>query len=416
MSSSLLKTFELPHEEEVAFGTRARRFLASALATPAPASPPALEKRGLRVYKDDGKREYSCCGVLNVSLPDIRYALYSDSSKDAKTVAAIMLGKSFHDAAVVRTLQTRSDADPFAFIGVKYLSIQKSALFTKPKALLCLEYSGTYSAPHSPPLLYQILEWVDMKHYVAPENAYHKAIRPACSMVNLFRPVAGNARAVTIVSRTIYATEMPVYLRQINTTASYCDHVLQLSTLPVARRLLDANTIVQHWVPEADCKACSVCTAGFMALRQKHHCRSCGDIMCSSCTHSVQAPTTVNKYCTKCVLGARQREGPPKPVAQVPPPQPLDRVPTFLYTAPAKERADSDDDERTTTDEVHKTFSRIEEKLAEQNYLLSSMRDVLRRQSLASSQSSTTDYDSCASFDPDSLLSIEDDTRFEVVS
>ncbi|KDO31741.1 hypothetical protein SPRG_03661 [Saprolegnia parasitica CBS 223.65] len=293
MSAQLLKSFVLTHDEEVAFGARARHLLHTALAA-APKATPTLDKMGLRVYKDDIKKEYICTGLVHASLRDVAYALYTDCTRDAKTVAALLLGKAYQDAAVLRALLTRTDADPFQFFGAKLVSINKTGIFGKPKELVYLEYSGTYVPPGSgsSPVLYQILEWVDMTHYLSPANVWHRAIRPACSMVHLFRPVAGDARVVSLLSQTTYAREVPVYLRNLNTTASYCDHVQQLSTLPASRRLLDGNCLVQHWVPEA--KACSVCALSFKALRPKYNCRSCGDVMCSNCTHHLQAPTTVN--------------------------------------------------------------------------------------------------------------------------
>ncbi|KAF1334984.1 Myosin-like protein, partial [Globisporangium splendens] len=50
------------------------------------------------------------------------------------------------------------------------------------------------------------------------------------------------------------------------------------------------NFLVQHlvdpadWVADRERALCSVCTRQFSTFRRKHHCRMCGEIVCSNCT------------------------------------------------------------------------------------------------------------------------------------
>ena len=39
----------------------------------------------------------------------------------------------------------------------------------------------------------------------------------------------------------------------------------------------------EHWMPDESVKECYECGLPFYALRRRHHCRVCGQIMCSKC-------------------------------------------------------------------------------------------------------------------------------------
>ncbi|OQS02068.1 hypothetical protein THRCLA_05533 [Thraustotheca clavata] len=390
MSLPLNKQIQLSHEDEAAFVSRAQQLLKQALNT-TPVMPPSTEKLGFRVYKFILKKEYFCTGNMDGNLDDIKYALYADNTTDAKNVAGITFGKYYQDAGVLQVLQQRSQQDSFQFLGVKYIQLAKTNVFMKSKdPVVYLECCGTYiDKKTGQSILYQILDWIDMEHYSAPQNTWEKAIKSTGSMINLFR--METPTTIGIFSSTLYEADIPVYLSRINTGSSYCDFFSRLSSLPVSRRLLDSSPIVQHWVP--DSKICSVCQSPFKTLRPKHNCRACGDIMCSNCTHYVQSPTTLNKYCKKCVVEARQCGDYPSLIEQEPSPMSVDEsTPALLYL----------------TNEVDNPISQIEKKLSEQNTILSAMRIVLEQRAQSAHSLTATDIDSCVNFDPDALLAFDD--------
>eukprot|EP00729_Bicosta_minor_P029359 gene29359-12297_t len=51
------------------------------------------------------------------------------------------------------------------------------------------------------------------------------------------------------------------------------------------------------WVPDTMSKTCCQCNAAFGIMRRRHHCRTCGLLVCSQCTASHAA---VGKVCTMC--------------------------------------------------------------------------------------------------------------------
>lgn len=87
-----------------------------------------------------------------------------------------------------------------------------------------------------------------------------------------------------------------------------------LSNLPplMERRRLSSMAFVEkwQWVPNSERKACVVCHKSF-ALRKKHHCRHCGEVVCSSCAPLREVDTLAIgiikiRICTACVLKVRQ--------------------------------------------------------------------------------------------------------------
>ncbi|CAH0514386.1 unnamed protein product [Peronospora belbahrii] len=84
----------------------------------------------------------------------------------------------------------------------------------------------------------------------------------------------------------------------------------------VARQRVSSLRFVEQWqwVPNSDRKACAVCLRGFY-FRRKHHCRTCGEVVCSSCAmlRELEEPIfdiTHLRVCSTCMTsaGARQQQ------------------------------------------------------------------------------------------------------------
>lgn len=51
-----------------------------------------------------------------------------------------------------------------------------------------------------------------------------------------------------------------------------------------------------HWVPDTQVKQCHVCGQIFSVINRKHHCRLCGQVICSSCSLTIRS-------CKICISG-----------------------------------------------------------------------------------------------------------------
>ena len=69
------------------------------------------------------------------------------------------------------------------------------------------------------------------------------------------------------------------------------------------KQSLDAaqNSTAVQWVADEDRDSCQQCNRTFWLFVRRHHCRSCGDVFCYSCSsQSVQLGSTSQRVCDKC--------------------------------------------------------------------------------------------------------------------
>ncbi|KAF0684608.1 Aste57867_23412 [Aphanomyces stellatus] len=95
---------------------------------------------------------------------------------------------------------------------------------------------------------------------------------------------------------------------------------------PTKDRHDHATTDGVKWVDDAEAPTCHVCAVPFSLIKRRHHCRQCGNVICSNCSEFVPTPDSKpTRVCTACHVtqSGSTRSGMPSPqyVAD-------DRVPT----------------------------------------------------------------------------------------
>ncbi|OQR92728.1 hypothetical protein THRCLA_08625 [Thraustotheca clavata] len=77
-----------------------------------------------------------------------------------------------------------------------------------------------------------------------------------------------------------------------------------------------------EWIPDTERFRCHVCTRNFTNFRRKHHCRMCGEVVCSSCTLKklAQIPQRQGlqevKVCMSCILNHGGNPGGGRPMTE----------------------------------------------------------------------------------------------------
>ncbi|KAF0746177.1 hypothetical protein AaE_008224 [Aphanomyces astaci] len=66
----------------------------------------------------------------------------------------------------------------------------------------------------------------------------------------------------------------------------------------------------EHWIPDDARTTCAMCNERFSLFRHKHHCRTCGDVVCMDCVTKKVAvsPTADPANVIVCVLCLARRE------------------------------------------------------------------------------------------------------------
>ncbi|KAF0758655.1 hypothetical protein AaE_003872 [Aphanomyces astaci] len=68
---------------------------------------------------------------------------------------------------------------------------------------------------------------------------------------------------------------------------------------PSKRPKQDADNGVT-WVRDEEAPSCHICLVGFSLLKRRHHCRQCGNVICSTCSHFHLADSKPTRVCTAC--------------------------------------------------------------------------------------------------------------------
>lgn len=73
-------------------------------------------------------------------------------------------------------------------------------------------------------------------------------------------------------------------------------------------RLLAKSKANSNWVSDSDRQCCRICLKTFSNMRRKHHCRACGEVICSKCStfNAVNLPSiglTSLRLCRSCMDG-----------------------------------------------------------------------------------------------------------------
>ncbi|EQC29868.1 hypothetical protein SDRG_12413 [Saprolegnia diclina VS20] len=268
------------------------------------------DRLGLKVYakpmSGSSVAQYLAVGALPTTFSSLVDALYADTSNDQKILDSILLEHDFANAGVLSVLEARRKDDASAFLGLKYLKFN-IAMSSAPRDLTYVEHSGTRLNEHGARVLYVLRESVALP--AVPEA---KGTTRA-TMLASFVYTASPRGDVDVTCRWFMDPNSSSILLNFG-AAKVRQMLLRTATLPAYRRIV-TRPPASSWVPDADRKACVVCGKRFNALRSKHHCRLCGEIMCSGCTTKIvyvpacASQAVTGKYCTECVLQARVAAG-----------------------------------------------------------------------------------------------------------
>ncbi|KDO22775.1 hypothetical protein SPRG_12202 [Saprolegnia parasitica CBS 223.65] len=264
------------------------------------------DRLGLKVYAKpmpgSSVAQYLAIGALPTTLPSLVDALYAETSNDQKILDSILLEHDFVNAGVLSVLEARQKDDIGDFLGLKYLKFN-IAMSSAPRDLTYIEHSGTRINEQGARVLIVLRESVALS--AMPEV---KGTTRA-TMLASFVYTASPRGDVDVACRWFMDPNSSSLL--LNCGAAKVRHMLlRTATLPAYRRIV-TRPPASSWVPDADRKACVVCSKRFNALRSKHHCRLCGEIMCSGCTTKIvyvpacASQAVTGKYCTECVVLAK---------------------------------------------------------------------------------------------------------------
>lgn len=354
-------------------------------------------KRNEAIGPDEspGLRHFVARGhVVGMTLDDIEYGMYSDTTLDERAVMTDLYRDQFLDAAVLQTYETQTDADPFHFFGIKWLAtVSPVDKFMSSRDYAFVEYSKRIVNNAGEPILVKVV------HSLAPDNVAgmnlreFDLVRGVMSCTTIYRyDKASNAVAVFATGHldpmgNTKGWLTRSFLSRIAPTLVNLEHCADVKFIMRHSMVLPTEDFVHKLaVSQKDPKKfCVTCVKRFSKLKRTHnYCRACGEVVCSRCflaltlclpgheKRTAEHPSAVieEKFCFKCVHRARttrseeqveqhqlsltstilepatetNNEAPSRPERMAAPNQYVAQTPSVAPSSPQYSVADSEDD------------------------------------------------------------------------
>lgn len=291
------------------------------------------------------------------SLEAIMSSVYCETTEELRVHTENTYGSVCLDCCVLATLEGATLEDPFWYLGIKWIALKSPVKkLVSSREFAFLELSGTHVQSDGQRLLYRILQSVNLHGY-GGKDAYFGLTRAHIEVAYVYwvdeaastpeQPVLN----VCLKGRAHLKGNLPLWLVQLYLKklwtlkrARHPQEVLQsavaggASEFQARKRSIDREKssrsiaggssdrgfgggggcesapfdMATTWVPNEERSACYVCKKRFQLVRRpKHHCRSCGEVICSDCTSysklNVRTPIS-RKRSSRALLVATGRD------------------------------------------------------------------------------------------------------------
>ncbi|KAJ0406061.1 hypothetical protein ATCC90586_002943 [Pythium insidiosum] len=258
-----------------------------------------------RFTKLEGYRQfYRVQGVIRAPMTNIMSLLYADGDADLVVRRQTVCGNAL-DGQTLHVLRRRTASDPHQHLAIRWEAMDFSTSVESFKLDMCgLELTGITLDDESQPTGFKIFHSEDFPE--CPELYTSHGLRRLNAFQSLLvRGVHGSAGHSEIViegwlelDELVPTIAIGGFLTNLTSNLSKLPMVIQTRRL-ATMKILDKSM----WVPANERKQCGVCLGKFGMLSKKHHCRSCGEVVCKSCIVFRDGGDNI-KFCKKCVVVA----------------------------------------------------------------------------------------------------------------
>lgn len=265
-----------------------------------------------------------CATVYTVgTISEVLEAIASPVTEDYRRAMKFLYKGRFLDGVCLHTMASHSARNPQAFTTIKWAAFDDGKALNKPQMPVGTDYC--------------FLEHSGIQKDEAKDELFGFCIQESIPREGEVPPLMGfgldrgelHRTGIIIQStdrRDIVQVSSVLQMSFANCDSAASKVVLEklmekrvsaisrIELLLERRRLNKMQFVARdEWVKNDQRKACVVCMKPF-SLRRKHHCRACGEVVCSSCAPSreVDVVTTANgasvshvRICTACVMQAR---------------------------------------------------------------------------------------------------------------
>lgn len=290
-----------------------------------------FQETGLRLYsrklRHRRKLEFRALGRVPLTVDQVMDVCYADNTIDYRRKLTALLDNLI-DAAVLHVAQRHSDDENrdsrCRYLGINWVAVHNRGFLRKKRDFCFLLSTGIVIDEDQQRVGYVSIQPIEVEECRSMEKT-HGLLRTNMSATLLIREMPDHPSC----SQLLWLGD--VELASNSTSSSSLLSLVKNSFTSILRGLhaiLDVKCFARQtevrradWVPDEHRKFCYLCCKRFSLLRARHHCRACGEVMCSACEFS-QGSTTVERvtdldastcrgrdrkrYCKKCMIAVRE--------------------------------------------------------------------------------------------------------------
>lgn len=257
--------------------------------------------------------------LTDVRPEEILQAVARQKTKDFRKGMRYVHGNSFVDGRTLLTLPSSSSAGyrpTYSYRAIKWHAFKRKYRDDNKTLDFCyLEYTGR-KKPHagSSVVGFCIQESIPREREV-PNLENFGVLRGYLSRTGILISKTHQANVLRVTSICQVDGDLNPAVRNVleDIMQEYVCSIFRVKELIDRQRVSSLRFLEQwQWIPNSDRKACAVCLRGFY-FHRKHHCRTCGEVVCSSCAplRELEEPIfdiTQLRVCSVCMINAGNRE------------------------------------------------------------------------------------------------------------
>ncbi|KAK1928465.1 1-phosphatidylinositol 3-phosphate 5-kinase [Phytophthora citrophthora] len=287
---------------------------------------PMREKKGVAIYRNFGQMrgpkayksnvaEVGCKGQLSASLDQVGRAYAAHDDALFKRLMK-KLNPAVMDAAVLLTIVPRTPITPFRYIGIKWYAVKTPTPIVSHRDYCCLEVQDKIVDSFGNEMYIRVLNSIEINECPSLENS-HGLVRAKILAGYMYRIDRAEPNVVRVhhVARFDPGGYFPAQWAFKTAESQLVNSIVQIRRI-IDKQQMNACTFVdkRQWVPNHERLHCAVCSRTFGTFRPRHHCRSCGEVICGKCSvfKSVEVPGTTLKnirICSVCNMGVQKAGG-----------------------------------------------------------------------------------------------------------
>ncbi|OQR80936.1 hypothetical protein ACHHYP_16986 [Achlya hypogyna] len=288
---------------------------------------PVNEKKGVAVYRNftsapkprtnsnanyvskSNIAEVGCKSSLQASLDDLARAF---SAHDDGLFRRLMkkLNPRVVDAAVLQSIVPRTAQNPYRYVGIKWYAVKSSSMMVTNRDYCCLEVLDRIMDARGNDMFVRVLSSIDIPECPPLDNS-HGFVRGKILAGFIYHMDTSEAKMARMhhVVRFDPNGYCPSNLSYKIAEQEVVNSMVQLKRI-VDKLQMTTCTLLDksQWIPAATRSSCNLCGRSFGLFRHRHHCRACGEVICSKCSlhRAADVPgTNIKKIriCSICNIG-----------------------------------------------------------------------------------------------------------------